>query len=229
MKDIVCKFIPYSELINSHKRINKEKEELIIHRLKRTWQISTVQYKELFGEEPYFSPKLKYYKIIEISDSLRIKFDNFDNFRKSIYMYYININTRRPYHNYTNIDNIIEFKKNNNINLLNIHFDDENFIKYDESYKNSLIRADWVVIKDNYYYFIETDLWTENYNILRDKSEKYYKLINLLKDNDPLFNYKLIFFTTYSRIFNLKKEKVFEKLDNMDLIEYYPNLVSKII
>jgi hypothetical protein len=225
---ITIENIPYKDITIARKKtsysIDKNKEIITLSRLKRTGQLTIEQYEELFWEKPYLSQNIKYYKVVKVSSWLRMRFDNFDKFKNWYYIYHHkNYKSVKHYHNYTNIDNIIKFKKLKDINIVNIHFDDESIHRYDNLNLNQLIKADWVMTKWDNYYFIETDMWTENYETLKEKDYNYFKLIINLKEKDNFKNYKVVLFTSKIRMLNLKNNNVFENLDKYNLIEYYPN------
>lgn len=203
----------------AHNRLN---EKTTIARVKRTWPISSRQYEELFGEEPFYTDKLKYFKIINISDTMRSKQANIHKFKSEKFIYLpSNPKTVKFYHNYTNIDNIIHYKKKKNINIINIRFDDEFFHILVNWINEKYIKPDWILLKWNTIYFLETDMWTETYSRLKEKDEAYIKMIRKLEKEKDFEKFKVLLYTTNTRVINLHKQNTFENLSKNGLIEYY--------
>jgi len=216
--------LPYESVVKRKPKLNYAKEKVIIARLKRTWPISIRQYEELFWEKIYFSTKMKFFRVKEILSTLTNRFSNINGFLAEVIIYHpSNFKSVKLYHNYTNIENIIKVKKKHEIHILNVHFDDENINKVDGVIWNEFLRADWVLVKDDTIYFIETDMGNEKYSILKEKDSNYISVISQLQKKGMYKNYKVLLFTKRTRIVNLKKNNVMENLDSNSLIEYYEN------
>lgn len=219
---IYTKEIPYKTIIAKRPNFYKQDSKIIISRLKRTWTISIDQYTKLFWEKPCFNPKIKFFRIIEVANINKYRHINKRKLFNQVFMGLSwLIKEAKVYHNYININNIISYKNKTGCKIENIFFDWEIKLKNQEyHYKNYITPDATFNLDDKKTYFIETDLWTESYNIVKEKDESYFEFLKLNIEKDQEF--KIILFSTPTRLYWYKQRKIFENLDMYNLIYYYP-------
>jgi len=128
-------------------------------------------------------------------------------------------------HNYLNTNNIIKAIKRFNVSTL--YIDQKcSFLIIDKFWDKNYLKPDSIVVHKDKYYFIETDTWTETNTILREKWNMY---IQYFIQEHNLWNIEynqvkvLFFFNSQRKITTVKKNKVFNWLELLDLIEYWIN------
>lgn len=123
-----------------------------------------------------------------------------------------------------------------NCNLIKIHqavqwdyfFFDQNISFEFKDFLGSIkyIKPDAIIMKGEKIIILETDLWTESFKKLEDKSNAYREYLSWIKnrDNYQLNDVKILFFTTTERrIYRMRQQKIFQWLEELHLIRYWLN------
>lgn len=217
---LIHRITPYGNFRRSKHNSNKKK--VMVSRLKRIWYISMWQYEKLFWEKPYLYKGINIFVIDTIWDDDKYTFIDKNILSCEIFLsYHKKISTNRIYRNYTNINNLIDFKNKNNIDVTAIHFDWEIHLGDSGYNSKNRISPDWLIIKDNTVYLIETDMWNISYNAMSKKDYNYYEYIK--KQINKQINFKLVLYTTNARIIGYNSENTFKNLKTKWLIDFYPN------
>lgn len=204
-------------------RFDYKTEKKMISRLKRTGPISIKQYEKLFWEKIVYSRKISYFRIQELLNSVRVRFNNVDDFCSELLVsHHENFKSVKLYHNYTHIDNIIRIKDKYKIPLKGVFFDDELFLDLLSQW-NTALKPDGCLTLKNELFFIETDMGTEKWELIFEKLEKYEKISKEILHKSNYEGINIIFFSSPSRIIKLRESEAVTRLEKLCNIEYYSN------
>ena len=207
--------------------ISKE-NAIMRQRIERTWPITVSQYRRLWGETPAYGIRTGAYIVEGIRSGMDMSKDmkgvwykkDLPNMRRlsggATVLFGEAPGEHSILHAYSNLNLVIDYMRTLKLTPNDILFDGELNIELgswmrDDPFES--FRPDCTILKWNSIIFIETDLWTEVIEVLKEKARMYRKFFDTgLLQEMGYTKIHVVFNSFTKRIQSVHKNKCFEPI-----------------